>query len=120
MWLLRLYYVLKIYDMERKNNLKFKDFMNQILKDKKKNLYFSWTADARTVIDDNVQVFYVNGTKGSYSQNNDLKTEFSLSAGLNYDYNFNGNSKFSIALDGLQTSQDTSGIQANLKYKHKF
>ena len=25
-------------------------------------------------------------------------------------------SKFSMALDGLQTSQDTSGVQANLKY----
>ena len=93
---------------------------HQILKDKKKNLYFSWTADARTVIDDNVQVFYVNGTKGSYSQNNDLKTELSLSAGLNYDYNFNNNNKFSIALEGLQTSQDTSGIQANLNYINKF
>ena len=93
---------------------------HQILKDKKKDLYFSWTADARTVIDDNVQVFYVNGTKGSYSQNNDLKTELSLSAGLNYDYNFNNNSKFSIALEGLQTSQDTSGIQANLKYSQSF
>ena len=77
-------------------------------------------ADARTILDDNVQVFYVNGTKGSYAQNNDLKSEFSLSAGLNYDYNFSQNSKFSMALDGLQTSQDTSGIQANLKYSYRF
>ena len=93
---------------------------HQIFKDKKKNLYFSWIADARTILDDNVQVFYVNGTKGSYAQNNDLKSEFSLSAGLNYDYNFSQNSKFSMALDGLQTSQDTSGIKANLKYSHRF
>ena len=93
---------------------------HQILRDKKKNLYFSWIADARTILDDNVQIFHVNGTKGSYTQNNDLKTEFSLSAGLNYNYNFSKKSKFSIALDGLQTSQDTSGIQANLKYSHRF
>ena len=93
---------------------------HQILKDKKKNLYFSWIADARTILDENVQIFHVNGTKGSYTQNNDLKTEFSLSAGLNYNYNFSKNSKFSMALDGLQTSQDTSGIQANLKYSHRF
>ena len=92
---------------------------HQILKDNKKSLYLSWIADARTILDDNVQVFYVNGTKGSYAQNNDLKSEFSLSAGLNYDYNFQ-NSKFSMALDGLQTSQDTSGFQANLKYSHQF
>ena len=55
-----------------------------------------------------------------FTQNNDLKTELSLSAGLNYDYNFSENIKFSMALDGLKTSQDTSGIQANLKYSHKF
>ena len=33
---------------------------------------------------------------------------------------FNNNNKFSIALEGLQTSQDTSGVQANLKYTNKF
>ncbi len=93
---------------------------HQILRDKKKNLYFSWIADARTILDDNVQIFHVNGTKGSYTQNNDLKTEFSLSAGLNFNYNFSKNSKFSMALDGIQTSQDTSGLQANLKYFHRF
>ena len=93
---------------------------HQILKGGKKNFYFSWIADARTILDDNVQIFHVNGTKGSYTQNNDLKTEFSLSAGLNYDYNFSENSKFSMALDGLQTSQKTSGIKANLKYSQRF
>ena len=67
-----------------------------------------------------MQIFYVNGTKGTYTQNNDLKTEFSLSTSLNYDYNFSQNNKFSMALDGLHTTQDTSGIQANLKYSHKF
>ena len=93
---------------------------HQIIKDDKKRLSLSWIADARTILDDNVQIFHVNGTKGSYTQNNDLKTEFSLSAGLNYNYNFSKNSKFSMAFDGLQTSQDTSGIQANLKYSQKF
>ncbi len=93
---------------------------HQILKDNKKSLYLSWIADARTILDDNVQIFHVNGTKGSYTQNNDLKTEFSLSAGLNYDYNFSKNSKFTAALDGLSTTQDTGGIQANLKYSQRF
>ncbi len=93
---------------------------HQILKDNKKNLYLSWIADARTILNDNLQVFYVNGTKGTYTQNNDLKTEFSLSAGINYDYKFSQNSKFSVALDGLHTTQDTNSIKANLKYSHKF
>ena len=93
---------------------------HQIFKDEKKSLFFSWIADARTILDDNEQIFYVNGTKGSYTQNNDLKTEFSLSTGLNYDYNFSQNKKFSLALDGLHTTQDTSGIQANLKYSQSF
>ena len=66
---------------------------HQIFKDEKKSLFFSWIADARTILDDNEQIFYVNGTKGSYTQNNDLKTEFSLSTGLNYDYNFSQNKK---------------------------
>ena len=79
-----------------------------------------WIADARTILEDEDQIFYVNGTKGSYNQNNDLKTEFSLSTSLNYEHKFSKNSIFSIAFQGLQTTQDTSGIQANLKYSQKF
>ena len=92
----------------------------EIIKNEKTNFYFSWIADARSVLDENVQVFYVNGVKGSYSQNNDLKKELSLSAGLNYEYKFSKNNIFFASLDGLQTSQDTSGIQANLNYNYKF
>ena len=92
----------------------------EIIKNEKTNFYFSWMADARSILDENVQVFYVNGTKGSYSQNNDLKKELSLSAGLNYKYKFSKNNIFLVSLDGLQTSQDTSGIQANLNYNYKF
>ncbi|MDA9136750.1 hypothetical protein N9J29_01345 [Candidatus Pelagibacter sp.] len=92
----------------------------EIIKNEKTNFYFSWMADARSILDENVQVFYVNGVKGSYSQNNDLKKELSLSAGLNYEYKFSKNNIFLVSLDGLQTSQDTSGIQANLNYNYKF
>ena len=92
----------------------------EIINDEKTNFYFSWIADARSVIDDNVQVFYVNGVKGSYSQNNDLKKELSLSAGINYEYKFSENNIFLMSLDGLQTSQDTGGLQANLNYNLKF
>jgi len=92
----------------------------EITNDEKTNFYFSWIADARSILDDNAQVFYVNGVKGSYSQNNDLKKELSLSTGLNYEYKFSKNNIFLVSLDGLQTSQDTSGIQANLNYNYKF
>ncbi|MDA7562390.1 hypothetical protein N8727_02450 [Candidatus Pelagibacter sp.] len=92
----------------------------EIIKNEKTNFYLSWIADARSVLDENVQVFYVNGVKGSYSQNNDLKKELSLSTGLNYEYKFSKNNIFLVSLDGLQTSQDTSGIQANLNYNYKF
>ena len=92
----------------------------EITNDKKTNFYFSWIADARSILDDNAQVFYVNGVKGSYSQNNDLKNELSLSAGLNYEYKFSKNNIFLMSLDGLQTSQHTRGIQANLNYNFKF
>jgi hypothetical protein len=93
---------------------------HEIIKNEKTNFYLSWIADARSVLDENVQVFYVNGTKGSYSQKNDLKKELSLSAGLNYEYKFSKNNIFFASLDGLQTSQDTSGLQANLSYISKF
>ena len=93
---------------------------HEIIKNEKTNFYLSWIADARSVLDENVQVFYVNGTKGSYSQKNDLKKELSLSAGLNYEYKFSKNDIFLMSLDGLQTSQDTSGLQANLSYISKF
>lgn len=92
----------------------------EIINNEKTNFYISWIADARSVLDDNVQVFYVNGVKGSYSQNNDLKKELSLSAGLNYEYKFSKNNIFLMSLDGLQTSQHTRGIQANLNYISKF
>ena len=92
----------------------------EIIKNEKTNFYLSWIADARSVLDENVQVFYVNGVKGSYSQNNDLKKELSLSTGLNYEYKFSKNNIFLVSLDGLQTSQDTSGLQANLSYISKF
>ena len=56
---------------------------------KKQIFYLSWIADAQICnLMKNVQVFYVNGVKGSYSQKNDLKKELSLSAGLNYEYKF--------------------------------
>ena len=93
---------------------------HEIIKNEKTNFYISWIADARSVLDENVQVFYVNGTKGSYSQKNDLKKELSLSAGLNYEYKFSKNNIFFASLDGLQTSQDTRGLQANLSYISKF
>jgi hypothetical protein len=92
----------------------------EIIKNEKTNFYLSWIADARTVLDENVQVFHVNGIKGSYSQNSDLKKELSLSTSLNYNYKFSNNNTFSIVLDGFQTSQDIYGMQANLNYNFKF
>ncbi len=92
----------------------------EIVKDKQKKFYLSWIADARTVIDENVQVFYVAGAKGDYSQDHDLKEEYSLSAGINYEYAFSKDNIFLLTLDALQTSQFTSGLQANLNYNIKF
>ena len=92
----------------------------EIVKDKQTKFYLSWIADARTVIDENVQVFYVAGAKGDYSQDHDLKEEYSLSAGINYEYAFSKDNIFLLTLDALQTSQFTSGLQANLNYNIKF
>ena len=40
---------------------------------------------------ENTQAFTVNGTRGTYSQHNDLKEELSLSASINYEYKFSEN-----------------------------
>ena len=93
---------------------------HDIIKNENSNLYFAWLVDARNVIDENTQVFTVNGTRGTYSQHSDLKEELSLSASINYEYKFSENNSFAIVFDGLQTSQDTSGVQANLNYSYKF
>jgi len=93
---------------------------HDIIKNENSNLYLAWLVDARNVIDENTQAFTVNGTRGTYSQHNDLKEELSLSASINYEYKFSENNSFAIVFDGLQTSQDTSGVQANLNYSYKF
>ena len=93
---------------------------HDIIKNENSNLYLAWLVDARNVVDENIQVFTVNGTKGTYSQHSDLKEELSLSASINYEYKFSENNSFAIVFDGLQTSQDTSGVQANLNYSYKF
>ena len=93
---------------------------HDVIKNENSNLYLAWLVDARNVIDENTQAFTVNGTRGTYSQHNDLKEELSLSASINYEYKFSENNSFAIVFDGLQTSQDTSGVQANLNYSYKF
>ena len=92
----------------------------ELKKNNKTNFYLTWVADFRSVIDENTQVFFVNGAQGSYSQDDDLKHEVSLSAGLNYEYEFSKNNIFLITLDALQTSQFTNGLQANLNYNFQF
>jgi hypothetical protein len=92
----------------------------ELIKNNNSNLYLSWIADSRIVLHDNTQVFRVNGTRGTYSQKDELKKEVSLSASLNYEYKFSKNNIFSLAFDGLRTSQEISGIQAGLNYKYKF
>jgi len=91
-----------------------------INKNKNTDFYFAWILDGRSVINENKQFFRVNGTQGSYTQNDDLKKEYSLSTSLNYEYELFKDNTFLITLDGLQTSQETSGIQANLNYTFKF
>jgi hypothetical protein len=56
----------------------------ELIKNNNSNLYLSWIADSRIVLHDNTQVFRVNGTRGTYSQKDELKKEVSLSASLNY------------------------------------
>ena len=84
-----------------------------------KYLYLSFQNEKYTTIRD-LKSIMISTDFDVLEFKNDLKKELSLSAGLNYEYKFSKNDIFLISLDGLQTSQDTSGLQANLSYISKF
>ena len=91
-----------------------------ILNDDKSKLYFSWLTDYREVIAENVQEFKVNNVLAEYDPHEDLSREITVTAGIDYEFQPQENSLFSINLDGLYSSQQTYGAQAKLYYKSLF
>ena len=91
-----------------------------ILSDDKSKLYFSWLTDYREVIAENVQEFKVNNVLAEYDPHEDLSREITVTAGIDYEFQPQENSLFSINLDGLYSSQQTYGAQAKLYYKSLF
>ncbi len=91
-----------------------------ILSDDKSKLYFSWLTDYREVIAENVQEFKVNNVFAEYDPHEDLSREITVTAGIDYEFQPQENSLFSINLDGLYSSQQTYGAQAKLYYKSLF
>ena len=91
-----------------------------ILNDDKSKLYFSWLTDYREVIAENVQEFKVNNVLAEYDPHEDLSREITVTAGIDYEFQPQENSLFSINLDGLYSSQQTYGAQAKLYYKLLF
>ena len=90
------------------------------LSDDKSKLYFSWLADFRQVVVENVQEFQVNDVLAEYNPDEDLSREITITAGIDYEFQPLENSLFSINLDGLYSSQETYGAQAKLYYKSIF
>ena len=106
-----------------------KDFINAsvalsdeylILSDDKSKLYFSWLTDYREVIAENSQEFRINNALAEYNQHDDLSSEITVTAGIDYEFQPLEHSLFSINLDGLYSSQETYGAQAKLYYKSIF
>ena len=106
-----------------------KDFINAsvalsdeylILSDDKSKLYFNWLADYRQVVLENTQEFKVNNVSASYKPDDDLSREIILTVGLDYEFQPQENTLFSVNLNGLYSSQETYGAQAKLYYKSIF
>ena len=113
----------KYYKWEKKDLLNASVALSDeylFLSDDKSKLYFSWLADCRQVVAENVQEFQVNNVLAEYNPDEDLSREITLTAGIDYEFQPLENSLFSINLDGLYSSQETYGAQAKLYYKSIF
>ena len=113
----------KYYKWEKKDLLNASVALSDeylFLSGDKSKLYFSWLADCRQVVAENVQEFQVNNVLAEYNPDEDLSREITLTAGIDYEFQPLENSLFSINLDGLYSSQETYGAQAKLHYISKF
>ena len=113
----------KYYKWEKKDLLNASVALSDeylFLSGDKSKLYFSWLADCRQVVAENVQEFQVNNVLAEYNPDEDLSREITLTAGIDYEFQPLENSLFSINLDGLYSSQETYGAQAKLYYKSIF
>ena len=97
-----------------------KDEYNFISIGEKNNLNLGWVIDFRKLVFGKEQDYEINGTKATYTQDNDLTEEVIFSANAEFIKKISNSEKLSFALDGFLSTQETSGLQASVYYIMKL
>ena len=96
------------------------DEYNFISIGEKNNLNLGWVIDFRKLVFGKEQDYEINGTKATYTQDNDLTEEVIFSANAEFIKKISNSEKLSFALDGFLSTQETSGLQASIYYIMKL
>ena len=114
----------KYYTWKTKSTLNFSTYIedeyNFISIGEKNNLNLGWVIDFRKLVFGKEQDYEINGTKATYTQDNDLTEEVIFSANAEFIKKISNSEKLSFALDGFLSTQETSGLQASVYYIMKL
>ena len=66
------------------------------------------------------QDYKINGTKATYTQDNDLTEEVVFSANVEFLKKISNSEKLSFGLDGFLSTQEAGGFQASINYIMKL
>ena len=96
------------------------DEYNFNIKNEKNNLNLGWNIDFRKLVIGDEQDYKINGTKATYTQDNDLTEEVVFSANVEFLKKISNSEKLSFGLDGFLSTQETVGFQASINYIMKL
>ena len=96
------------------------DEYNFNIKNEKNNLNLGWNIDLRKLVVGDEQDYKINGTKATYTQDNDLTEEVVFSANVEFLKKISNSEKLSFGLDGFLSTQEAGGFKANINYIMKL
>ncbi len=96
------------------------DEYNFNIKNEKNNLNLGWNIDLRKLVVGDEQDYKINGTKATYTQDNDLTEEVVFSANVEFLKKISNSEKLSFGLDGFLSTQEAGGFQASINYIMKL
>ncbi len=96
------------------------DEYNFNIKNEKNNLNLGWNIDFRKLVVGDEQDYKINGTKATYTQDNDLTEEVVFSANVEFLKKISNSEKLSFGLDGFLSTQETGGFQTSINYIMKL
>ena len=108
------------YFWEKKSVLNFSTYLedeyNFKILNEKNNLNLGWIIDFRKLVYGKEQDYKINGTKATYTQDNDLAEEVTFSTNVEFINKISDTKKLAFTLDGFLSTQETSGFQAGINY----